>query len=110
VTSPTSAGTNGLIASGARLVRDAVDVLASLPPEDFARLARPVARAAEGARAVLPAEADAVLAALPPGEAVALEELAARTELRAGELLARLVALEAEGLVRRLSGGVFARA
>jgi predicted Rossmann fold nucleotide-binding protein DprA/Smf involved in DNA uptake len=54
-------------------------------------------------------EAAAVLSQMRVGEAVDLEELAARTEGPPGALIARLGELEVEGLVARTGGGTFVR-
>jgi len=101
VTSELSAGTHALLRDGAVLVRDADDVLAELPPGLVP--APPPRREPGGA-------GDVVLAALPEGADADLDELQDRTGLEAGQVLARLGALEAAGRVERRPGGRWMRA
>jgi DNA processing protein len=102
VTSPASRGTNELLARGARVTRGIADVIAELPEPQRHAL---VARAREEAAEQDAAPADPLLASLPEGRTAALDELVERTGLGCGELLARLVRLEAAGCVRALPGG-----
>ena len=104
VTSRLSEGTNELLGRGAHLLRGVMDVLAQLRPDERARL-HPLT----GAAGTAGAPDDAVLAALRPGEARAVDELAAATGLPAGELLSRLVTHEAAGRVAALHGGLWMR-
>lgn len=98
ITSPLSEGTNALIADGARLVQGLADVLDEL------------GICTEQARTRAAGPEDPVLAVLPRGEAIGLDDLAGTAGLEAGELLARLTGLEARGLVMGLPGGLWLRA
>jgi len=105
ITSKGSEGTNALIADGARLVRGVEDVL------DELGIARPVESAPDsGPRNEPLDDASArLLAALPLDTALSLDELAGLSGLATGALLARLVALEARGLIHPLAGGLWLR-
>ena len=103
ITSRLSEGTNELLARGARVLRGIPDVLAELRPDEQLLLAEP------GASQEPADPADEVLAALPPGEARGVDEMAAATGLGAGALLARLITLEAAGHVAALHGGLWMR-
>lgn len=112
----TSFGTNALIRDGAaKLVTGLEDILAELGEVGAAmRPAEPRASAAPP-----PPAADAVPAGLTPAEEAVLalvaqdelrqDELLARVELPAGDVLAALTSLELKGCVRRLPGGRVAR-
>jgi len=102
VTSPTSRGTNELLASGARLTRGIADVIAELPEPQRLSL---ISRAREEAAEETARPADPLLEVLTEGRTAALDELVERTGLGCGELLGRLVRLEAAGCVRALPGG-----
>jgi DNA processing protein len=93
---PTAQGTNQLIRDGARLVRDAADVAGEL---GFELAPRAPEREAAGA-----------LSWLRPDAPASVEELAARSGLGVGELLAQLTELELQARVRRLPGALFVRA
>ena len=106
ITSRASEGCNELLARGAKLVRDGRDVLGELSPE----VAKALAAAALEAGGTPPGTpADPLLEVLSPSEPSALEQLAARTGLPPGQLLARLVRLEAQGSIRALAGGRWVR-
>lgn len=90
-----SSGTNALIRDGARLVRDAADVLAEL---DLA----PSSPSVE-------TTGDPVLAALRADAPASLEELEARCGTAVPDLLAHLTRLELAAQVRRLPGPLFVR-
>ncbi len=94
-TSPSAAGTNGLLRDGAALVRDAGDVLSELG------LARPEPSRQQSE--------DELLASLRRGVPTSLEEIEARCPRPLPELLARLSELELSGRVRRLAGALFVR-
>lgn len=96
---PTSAGTNGLIKDGVPLITGALDA---------ARLLGWTATIASVRGDDDNDAADPLLALVPPA-GIDAEELAARTDLDVGSLLARLTLLEIRGLVERLPGGSFAR-
>ncbi len=93
---PNSAGTNALIRDGAVLVRDAEDIAEEL--------GLPRTRREANAETL-----DSLLALLDPVAPTSMEALAAASALSPGPLLARLMALELDGLVRRLPGPLFLR-
>lgn len=93
-----AAGTNALIRDGARLVRDARDVLEELGVE-----LREEPKAAPGAPGGL-------LCALARSVPRSLEQLVAATGRPASALLSELAVLEVEARVRRVPGGAFVRA
>jgi DNA processing protein len=93
---PLAEGTNALLRDGAALVRGADDVAFELGL---------VIRVTEES----PPPADDLLAVLPGGTPVGLDELQARSGQSAPKLLARLAELELEARVRRLPGGLFVR-
>jgi len=93
-----AAGTNALIRDGARLVRDARDVLEELGVE-LREQPRPAAAAGEG-----------LLSALARSVPRSLEQLVAATGRPASALLSELAVLEVEARVRRVPGGAFVRA
>ena len=95
-------GPNSLIQQGAKLVMRGRDVLeeipgAPLPPE--VPEAEP-----EGTE-----EEERILRSLSPADPLTLDELAGRTGMQAGPLLAALLKLEVEDRVRPLPGGRFTR-
>lgn len=93
---PLSAGTNGLIRDGAVLVRSAQDVQEALdlPPQP------PPGKSAA---------ADPLLELIDEVAPTSLDSLAVASRLLPGPLLARLMALELDGFVRRLPGPLFVR-
>ncbi len=95
---PLSLGPNALLRLGARPMLSPADVLEEL---GLARGGRPAPAAGDGE--------DPLLGILPPGEALAVDELAERGKMSVGDLLVRLVELEVEGRVERLPDGRFAR-
>lgn len=95
IRSPQSRGCHQLIQQGAKLVQQLTDLLPELPPAP----APPPAPAAPP---------DAVLDALG-WEPCTLEQLQARCGLSTEALLGRLLDLELDGRVRRVSGGRFER-
>ena len=106
-----SHGCHALIKQGAKLVESAQDVLDELPqaaPEDLlsSALSEPVAP--HSAPATNEGEAFALLRALGH-DPVGLDALQARTGLPTPELLAQLMALELQGQVARMAGGLFQR-
>jgi DNA processing protein len=113
ITSDTSAGTNGLLAEGAKLVRGWSDVVQELP-EPWRHAAGPGPAVpgadipglqARGGEVPTPkTEEERVLAMLTVDEPQHLEELIARSGLPAGRVTAALGALEILGRVRPLGG------
>jgi DNA processing protein len=92
IDSSASRGTNRLIADGAQVIYDVQSLLMALESD-----VPPPARPPE----------DPLLAALG-GEALDVDELARRLHLPIAPVRAALVALELQGLVRRLEGGRYA--
>jgi DNA processing protein len=93
---PTAQGANQLIRDGARLVRHAGDIAEEL---GFELAPRAPEQDATGALSWLRQDAPA-----------SVEDLAARSGLGVGELLAQLTELELQARVRRLPGALFVRA
>jgi DNA processing protein len=94
---PGAEGTNRLLRSGnAALVRGVADVLSELGIET-------------PRRAGLDAPEDELLAVLPRGVPMGVDEIQARCGRALPELLARLSALELASAVRRLPGALFVR-
>ena len=102
---PQSRGCHALIRQGAKLVESAEDVL-----EEFAAVGTPLTPASLSQLVDAPADEmpDSVLEALG-FESVSLDALQARTGLSTGALQARLMALELEGQLARLPGGLYQR-
>jgi DNA processing protein len=100
-TAPNSAGTNRLVREGARLVRNADDVLEDLQinrmPLEAAQQALPLD---EGERRLL-----AVLTAIPQH----IDDLAALSDSTVAETSGRLMMLELQGLVRNTGAQHYAR-
>jgi DNA processing protein len=100
--SPQSRGCHALIKQGAKLVDAAEDILGEL------RWDRGAAPADEAAPPSPPTQRDALLDALGH-DPVTLDALLARTGASAAELTARLLALELDGRLARLPGGLYQR-
>jgi DNA processing protein len=107
VTSELSRGTHRLIRDGATLVESADDVVAQLPARWAERLRPAPVPAAPAGGAGDPA-ADVLLAALGD-DAVAIDELVARSGLPMARAAAVLLELELAGRVRQLAGLRYAR-
>ncbi len=105
-----SRGCHALIKQGAKLVESAQDVLEELHWNSGATTAADPAESTEldTVNATRPDEKDALLPALG-FDPVSLDALQARTGLPTANLLARLMALELDGHVARLPGGLFQR-
>lgn len=119
---PTTEGTNGLLRQGAACCRGADDVTEDLAPQIVEtaaavsatrRLSRPAPADgdAPGGRTAkdLTADQRRILGALPPTRGIGAEELGAACEVPPGRLLAALLELELQGLVRPLPGRRFIR-
>jgi DNA processing protein len=100
ITSRASEGTNDLIATGARVLRGLADVVDELRPDERLLL---------GVPAPAPRPSEPILDALADGPPLPLDGLAERCALPAGDLLSRLIRLEAAGHVRSLAGGLWQR-
>jgi DNA processing protein len=98
VRSPSSAGTNRLLADGVAPVTDATDVLVALALEGAHPSPQP------SASAVPPGDDDPLLAAVD-WTPTATEDVLRRTGLSIGEAATALTRLEVRGLVRRRPGG-----
>lgn len=107
-----SQGCHGLIKQGAKLVETVADIVDELPPGWHTGAGTP-----PGARPLAPqqtppldpgAETDPLLQALGH-DPCTLDALQARTGEATGTLLARLLALELDGRVARLPGGLYQR-
>lgn len=105
VTGEKAIGPNSLIQQGAKLVMRGRDVLEEIPGVALP----PESPEPEPASEETHGEEKAILAALPEGEAVALDDLAAAARIETGALLAALLKLEMEGRVRQLPGGRYLR-
>lgn len=92
-------GGHRLIKDGAKLVETVDDILEELP-----KLGRTHPTEGQGHQT---GERDSLLAALGDREPSDVDELAGRTGLDTGTLLARLIDLELQGLVERVGGGRF---
>ena len=113
-----SRGCHALIREGAKLVESAEDVLedlkidkapvliASKPYRTWEKVEIDVPSRADDA--AQPAEADGLLTALG-FDPVSLDALQARTGIDTAHLQAQLMALELQGLIARLPGGLFQR-
>lgn len=98
VTSPQAAGTNGLLASGARIVRDPQDVLDEI-------FGAGIRKAADDRRPALSTELEGLLAALADGHDT--PAALARAGFPAAQALTALASLELAGYVSRRSNGQF---
>jgi DNA processing protein len=101
---PQSRGCHALIKQGVKLVETAQDVLDELPRA----AATPAPDPAPSPEAAAGAPDDPLLQALGH-DPVTLDALCARTGLDTASLLARLLALELQGSVARLPGGLYQR-
>jgi DNA processing protein len=99
-----AAGTNALLRDGAALVRGAEDVLAELGLAGAAPT-----RSTIQAPAAAGTPADQLLALLPRGVPMSVDEIAARHPGETPTLLAWLSELELRGRLRRLPGALFVR-
>jgi DNA processing protein len=114
VDDPNAEGTNALLRAGALVCRDASDVLEDLAPqivEVARRLAPslPIAAESPSTASLAGATADQkhVLARIPATRGIGIERLGEACRLPPGPLLAILLELELQGLVRELPGRRF---
>jgi DNA processing protein len=105
---PQSRGCHALIKQGANLVETAQDVLDELPLAAAAPAPDPMPHPSPPPAATAGTSDDPLLQALGH-DPVTLDALCARTGLDTASLLARLLALELEGAVARLPGGLYQR-
>lgn len=105
---PQSRGCHALIKQGVKLVETAQDVLDELPLAAAAPTPEPTPHPSPPPVATAGAADDPLLQALGH-DPVTLDALCARTGLDTASLLARLLALELEGSVARLPGGLYQR-
>ena len=105
---PTSAGTNQLIRDGARMVTSAEDILEELEGVGRPRPLAPPPAPAQPALPLLAPDEDRVVRVLSLG-AKHVDEVAAETGLRAGDLLGLLLDLELRGVVESLPAKHFRR-
>ena len=105
---PQSRGCHALIKQGVKLVETAQDVLDELPLAAAALTPDPTPHPSPPPAATAGAPDDPLLQALGH-DPVTLDALCARTGLDTASLLARLLALELEGSVARLPGGLYQR-
>lgn len=105
-------GAHALLRDGAKIVESADDILEELEVPGCPAAANGAAAfspgTAAGKRRTAPF-VDPILARFSPGEALDLDELAARSGLNPSRLLPRLLELELGGLVARAGGGRFVR-
>lgn len=104
ITSATSAGPNGLIRDGAKLVQSAADII-----EEFPHLAsRPLGAGAPSETTDLSEDEEAVLSRIGR-EPLTLDEVIRRSPVPSSRTTALLTALEIKGLVRQFAGRRFVR-
>jgi DNA processing protein len=103
VTSSQSAGTNGLIQDGAKLVRTWLDIVEELP-EPWRRAVREIVPVAETVGAPADDAARRVLAGLALDEPRHIDALIARVSLPPARVATALLSLELAGRARQLGG------
>jgi DNA processing protein len=109
VDAPTSLGPHRLIQQGAKLVRDAQDIVTELPAPRAAGKRQAGTSAEERAEAAPPGyfKVDDPILPFLGAEPVQLDELVQLSRLPAPEVMSRLTMLELQGLVRELPGKCF---
>ncbi len=105
---PSSAGCHQLIRDGATLVADASHIIDDMGELPFGSQKDP-AQEQQPATPELPPEEAAILAAMPPGEELAIDTLIQTTGLPSSTITASLFKLELRRLVRPLPGFRFIR-
>jgi len=106
IVDPSSAGTNGLIRDGALLAQETRDILEALPVLVRAELA---STPEPDAPLDLDDPSDALLATMPKGRLISVEELAEKARLGPERILHELLDLEMQGKIRRCPGPMFLR-
>lgn len=104
---PSSAGCNQLIREGATLVSDAAHIIDDMGELPLARSTAAPEKMPE--QPELPTEEAAVLAAMPPGDEMAVNSLIETTGLPSSAVTAALFKLELRRLIRPLPGFRFIR-
>jgi DNA processing protein len=105
VTRPGALGPNFLIQQGAKLVMRGRDILEEIPGVVLPRESAP----REGRDEEMGREAARLLSLVPPDDPIGVDELAEKSGMEAGPLLATLLDLEMSERVRRLPGRRFIR-
>ncbi|MBC7981441.1 MAG: DNA-protecting protein DprA [Armatimonadetes bacterium] len=105
---PSSAGCHQLIRDGATLVTDASHIIDDLGELPFSRTMETSGKT-EGPAPELPPEEAAIIAAMAPGDELAIDTLIATTGLPSSAVTAALFKLELRRLVRPLPGFRFTR-
>jgi DNA processing protein len=108
-TSALSRGTNGLIREGAKLVETWQDVAEEMAPPWRDELLAQNAEKSENIEASLSGDEARLFAEIPADGAAHIDDVADRTGLPAGTLLALLLGLELKGLVVQHPGKYFQR-
>ena len=106
IVDPSSAGTNGLIRDGALLAQETRDILEALPVLVRAELA---STPPQDATLDLDNPSHALLATMPRGRLISVEELAEKAGLGPERILHELLDLEMQGKIRRCPGPAFLR-
>jgi DNA processing protein len=101
-----AAGPNALIQDGALLVRHPHEIVESLPMSIRDSLSSP---GNESRSTTLAGPLGELLKAMPPGQMVTAEHLAATTGHGLDQILGVLLELEMTGLIRRFPGAIFCR-
>ncbi len=103
-------GAHALLRDGARIVETADDIVEELGIEAAAASPGNDAEAASPGAARSPGEPDSILRHMDAGEVYEIDDLAARSGLDSGALLAGLTDLELQGRIARAGAGRFVRA
>lgn len=106
-----SLGANSLIREGAQLAQHPADLLEMLLPSGSSRISLPLTTLAMAATGPEPPSgfAGKVFSEVPPGGSRVAEEIAVRLDVPIDQVLAALLELEIEGLVKRLPGSAYGR-
>ena len=107
--SPLSRGCHALIKQGAKLVESAQDILEEFQLGEATSAVNALTRAVAQPAGAKPAASEVALLEFLGFDPVGLDALQARCGLDTASLQAQLMALELDGLVSRLPGGLFQR-